>query len=95
MYRVFRSKDFEKSYERIKRSGKLKPQVVKSLTEAIDLLRNDQKLPLKYRDHQLRGEIAPYRECHLKGDLLLVYELRKNELILILADIGTHSYLDL
>jgi mRNA interferase YafQ len=94
MYSISRTKDFEKSYKRIKESGKLKLQARKRLEEAIDTLAQGEKLPSAYKDHQLRGELKDYRECHIKGDLLLVYQIRKEELLLVLVDMGTHSYLD-
>jgi len=92
MYLISRTNDFEKSYKKIQKSGRLKRQAKENLTEAIDILAQGKKLPPGYKDHQLRGELGPYRECHIKGDLLLVYQIRKNELLLILVDIGTHSY---
>ena len=92
MYLISRTKDFEKSYRKIKKSGKLKPQAKENLTEAINILAQGKELPAEYKDHQLRGELEPYRECHIKGDLLLIYQIRKKELLLILVDIGTHSY---
>jgi mRNA interferase YafQ len=94
MYFISRTKDFEKSYKKIKDSGKLKRQVRESLMEAIDMLARGEILPPGYKDHQLRGELKQYRECHIKGDLLLVYQIRKKELLLILVNIGTHSYFD-
>ncbi|MGB7958115.1 MAG: type II toxin-antitoxin system YafQ family toxin [Minisyncoccia bacterium] len=93
MYLIVRTKDFEKSYKKVKDSGTLKRQTIKNLTEAIEMLAQGKKLPAKYKDHQLRGELEQYRECHIKGDLLLVYQIRKKELLLVLVDIGTHSYL--
>jgi len=27
----------------------------------------------KYKDHQLKGNMREFRECHIKPDLLLVY----------------------
>ena len=93
MYLIIRTKDFEKSFKRIKRSGKLKKQTRDNLLEAINILASGQRLPHAYQDHQLGGELHEYRECHIKGDLLLVYQIRKRELLLVLVDIGTHSYL--
>ena len=95
MYRVFRTKDFEKSYKRVKNSGKLRPQTVQNLTEAISILITGNALPIAYKDHSLHGEMKQYRECHIKGDLLLIYQIKKEELLLILVEFGTHSYLDL
>lgn len=95
MYQIVRTKDFDKSYKRIQRSGTLKAKVKDSLLEVIALLASGKTLPSEYKDHQLSGELKKYRECHLKGDLLLVYQVRKSELLLILVDVGTHSYLNL
>ena len=95
MYYVIRTKDFEKSFRKIKHSGKLKSRVVENLTEVINLLIAGKKLPPGYKDHQLQGEMREYRECHIKGDLLLVYQIKKTELLLLLVEIGTHSYFDL
>ena len=93
MYLVTRKKDFEKSFKRIKRSGRLKKQAKDNLAEAIEILASGKNLPRGYDDHQLTGELQHYRECHIKGDLLLVYQIRHEELVLVLVDIGTHSYL--
>ncbi len=95
MFEIVRTKNFEKSYKRIKRSGKLKKRDVESIEEMLEILASNQRLPTSYRDHQLKGELQDYRECHIKGDLLLVYQIRKKELVLILLEIGTHSYLGL
>jgi len=46
----------------------------------------------KYRDHDLIGDWAGYRECHIKPDLLLIY--RKSDAdTLRLARFGSHSEL--
>ncbi len=33
------------------------------------------------------------RECHIQGDLLLVYKIEQGVLVLALLDIGSHAYL--
>ncbi len=93
MYHISRTKDFEKSYRKIKESGTLQKQAKDNLEMAIDLLAEGKSLPAKFKDHKLKGELGAYRECHIKGDLLLVYQIRKRELLLVLIDIGNHSYL--
>lgn len=93
MYRIARTKDFERSYKKLRKSGLLKAQARENLETAIDTLARGEKLPAKYRDHRLSGELKQYRECHIKGDLLLVYQVRDQELVLLLVDLGTHSYL--
>lgn len=43
------------------------------------------------RNHQLRGTLARLRECHVQSDVLLVYEVQDDVLILVLVDLGSHS----
>lgn len=55
-------------------------------------LTTDQLLDARYRDHDLSGDWAGYRECHIKPDLLLIY--RKSDAdTLRLARMGSHSEL--
>lgn len=44
------------------------------LLEIIELLTSDQPLLPNDRDHQLIGNLKDYRECHLGGDWLLIYQ---------------------
>jgi len=67
--------------------------------EAADLLKTDiarlcahESLPVSERDHQLEGKFHNCRECHIKPDLLLMYEIIDDK-ILILHDLGSHSEL--
>jgi mRNA interferase YafQ len=64
---------------------------LKTLDEVLRLLTNHQALPEKYRDHTLVGKWNPARECHIKPDVLLVYQIERKEKILILIRIGSHS----
>ena len=59
----------------------------------IDKLANGKKLDPKYRDHDLSGDYAGTRECHIEPDWLLVYEIRDDVLVLMLYRLGTHSEL--
>jgi mRNA interferase YafQ len=92
MYLLRTTKKFEKSIKKIKRSG-LKLKTHNEIEVVIDLLQSGKKLNQKYRDHQLTGDLKEYRECHIQSDLLLVYKIYNNELILVLVDIGSHSEL--
>jgi len=95
MYRLRKTKRFIKSYKKISLSGQWNNKIQKDLDKTIDLLLLDKQLPIKFRDHQLNGILSDYRECHIRGDLLLVYTILKDEIVLILVDIGSHSYLSL
>jgi mRNA interferase YafQ len=66
----------------------LKPVPVRSI---VLKLANGEILPARYRDHPLHGDKRGYRDCHIKGDWVLIYKIDKNILTLILAGTGTHS----
>ena len=60
---------------------------------AIEQLAQDIPLPLNWKDHQLKGDMKRFRECHIggTGNWLLVYEKRESEMILYLYGTGTHA----
>ena len=78
---------FKKDYKLMLKRG-AKPA---ALELVVDMLRNRQLLPEKYRDHELAGDYAGFRECHVQPDWLLVYRIEEDVLILTLARTGTHS----
>ena len=90
MYQAVFSSKYKKSLKKISKSGNFS---IKEIEKVINLLIIGKILPAKYWDHSLKGELSNYRECHIKGDLLLIYRIEKENLILILVDIGSHSQL--
>ncbi len=90
MYQVVASSQYKKSLKKIAKSGKFP---IKEIERVIDLLILGKILPVKYSDHELQGDLLGYRECHIKGDLLFIYKIEKQNLILVLVDIGSHSQL--
>ncbi len=90
MYRVRSTKKFVKSIRQLERGG-LKREVIEEIENVVSQLVAGEKLATNYRDHQLQGELSAYRECHIRGDLLLIYQIRDRELILVLIDVGSHS----
>ena len=95
MYKIRKTKNFLKSYRKIKLSGLWNSKIQKDLNLAINLISQRKLLPRNLKDHQLKGSYKEYRECHIKGDLLLVYQVFEKEFVLVLIDIGSHSYLSL
>jgi len=67
------------------RRGKLDEQ----LSQVVEIIASGESLPAKYRDHNLSGEWADRRECHIEPDWLLIYYVNDNDLIL--ERTGTHS----
>ncbi|MGL2784175.1 type II toxin-antitoxin system YafQ family toxin [Helicobacter pylori] len=55
------------------------------------ILRKKEPLPPPFKDHALKGVWKPFRECHIKPDVLLVYLVKDDELILL--RLGSHSEL--
>ncbi len=92
MHFIQTTKNYDRSYVKLLRSG-LKEKVIEDIACVINTLEKGNALDAKYRDHKLQGDYDGYRECHIKADLLLVYQIQEKQLILVLLDIGTHSYL--
>ncbi|MDP8185330.1 type II toxin-antitoxin system YafQ family toxin [Phocoenobacter skyensis] len=83
MLKIEKTETFEKDF---KKEGLISP-----LVDVLHYLINGKKLPVKYRDHALKGNYAIFRECHVKPDLLLVYYIENN--VLKLVRLASHSEL--
>lgn len=59
------------------------------LQNVIDILRIPAPLPAQNRDHNLSGNYAAYKECHITSDWLLIYRQTDKELLLYRT--GTHA----
>ena len=92
MYRIVRTKAFERSYRKLKQSG-IKEQIFNDIKSIIDTLALRKSLSPKHQDHKLAGYFDGYRECHVRPNLLLIYQIDHGNLILIVVDIGSHPYL--
>lgn len=92
MYKLVYTKGFSKSLRKIS-CGVGGKKIVKELTVLLDVLISGKKISENYKDHQLQGELKEYRECHIRGDILIVYKKEEGLLIITLVDIGSHSYL--
>ena len=79
---------FRKALKKLLRSGRFDRE---GLGAVIDTLANGKKLAISYDDHELSAELTGHRECHLKPDLLLIYRIENNNLVLVLVNLGSHS----
>lgn len=61
------------------------------LDEIIRLLINAEPLPPKNKDHNLSGDYAGCRECHITPDWLLIYSVDNGLNLLTLIRTGSHS----
>lgn len=61
------------------------------MTDIITKLASGVKLDPKNYDHDLTGNYTGCRECHITPDWLLIYQVKRTELVLVLTRTGTHS----
>ena len=61
------------------------------LDEVILTLREQKPLEPKHRDHDLSGDYAGFRECHIQPDWLLIYMIDGGNIIPTAFRTGTHS----
>ena len=76
---------FEKEVDVAKKRGKN----IDKLKEVMILLIQEKPLPIKNRNHKLRGDYLGYWECHIEPDWLLIYKKTKTHIIF--ARTGSHS----
>ena len=86
-----RSSAFRRDFKRVQASPRHR-DLPSLLSELVDLLAADRPFPQRHRDHALVGHWSGYRECHVKPDLLLVYEKIGTDR-LDLVRLGSHSEL--
>nr|WP_245544192.1 type II toxin-antitoxin system YafQ family toxin [Peptoniphilus timonensis] len=72
----------------MKKSGNFN---LEKLYEIVDKLAKGITLEERYRDYKLSGNYEGVRECHISPDWLLIYEIRDDELVLVLNRTGSHS----
>ena len=86
MLKIKYSSQFKKDFKKIRN---LPLAELKAISEVISTLEKNLTLDKKYKDHELSGNWAKFRECHIKPDLLLIYKVNADELQL--ARLGSHS----
>ncbi len=91
MRTIERSSAFKRDYKR-QAKGQHRAMLDDALKPVLVALATDQCLDSRYRDHDLSGDWAGYRECHVKPDLLLIYRKSDSD-TLRLARLGSHSAL--
>ena len=88
MYILKYSKSFKKD---LKKYAKHNSEAINELKKVLNLLISGKKLDGKYKNHCLKGQFKNCFECHVKPDVLLIYKIEKQELIIFLLRIGSHS----
>ena len=65
------TKQFQRDYKKIEKSGKN----IYLLQETLRKLINEEILDSTYHDHALHGGWKDCRDCHIQGDWILIYKL--------------------
>ena len=91
MREIERTSQFKRDYKR-ERKGRHRSTLDAILTAVISSLITDTPLEARYRDHPLTGDWSGYRDCHVKPDLVLIYE-KPDTSTLRLVRLGSHSEL--
>lgn len=81
------TKTFLKDTSKIKLSDKHFTRFVQYLS----LLSEGKELPPEAKDHALKGEWEDFREFHVSGDVLVIYQVEHETVKLV--RIGSHSQL--
>ncbi len=93
MRTIERTSRFKRDYKRESR-GRHRTYLDAILVPVLETLVNDRPLEPRHHDHALSGEWGDHRDCHLKPDLLLIYQ-KSGADILRLVRLGSHSELGL
>ena len=83
-----RTRQFCKDWECLRHSGRYDMKRLK--VAMLLLIATDGPLPAEYLDHPLAGDWKGFRECHVGGDFLLIYDLRDDGSI-VFTRTGTHA----
>ncbi len=87
------SNQFKKDYKR-ELKGRHRSSLNNDLFPIIEALAQDLALELRLRDHQLTGNWKDHRDCHIKPDLVLIYQ-KPDAQTIRLVRLGSHSELEL
>ena len=81
--------DFSNRYK--SQHKKLSIKDAQKVDMIIGRLAEGESLEPKYHDHALKGDYVGFRVCHIKPDLLLIYQRQDDKLILYCLNVGSHS----
>lgn len=82
---------FISDWKKLSHSGKHDMNILKEVMML--LIANDAPLSAEWKDHKLKGDSRHLRECHVKGDLVLVYRIEEvnDDGFITFVRAGTHS----
>lgn len=85
MLELVKTKEFKKDLKSLNK----KHYDFSKLFLILELLRKQQSIPNKYKNHYLKGNLQGYQELHVEKDILLIYRIIDDKLLL--SRLGTHN----
>ncbi len=93
MRKIERTSQFKRDYRR-ELKGRHRISMDAALVPVLVALANDQPLEPRFHDHALTGEWKDFRDCHVKPDLVLIYQKHESDTLRLIR-LGSHSELGL
>ena len=93
MRKIERTGQFKRDYKRETR-GQHRASLDGGLVPILVALADDQPLEPRHHNHALSGDWKDHRDCHVKPDLVLIYQKLDPD-TLRLVRLGSHSELGL
>jgi len=93
MRTIKQSSQFKRDLKR-EAKGPYRRALASDFVAIVATLADDLPLAEKYRDHALSGDWKDYRDCHVKPDLVLIYQ-KPDGHTLRLVRLGSHAELSL
>ena len=91
MRTIERTTQIRRDYKR-ELKGRYRATIDDELRALLTLLVQDEPLPERYQDHPLQGNWSGHRDCHVRPDLILIYQ-KVEPNILRLRRLGSHAEL--
>ncbi|WAC39177.1 type II toxin-antitoxin system YafQ family toxin [Pedobacter sp. SL55] len=90
MYKILPSNKFLKDAKLLQKRS---PKDLEILEEIVDILANygHKGLQPKHKAHKLSGNYSNYWECHVRPNLLLIWDENEVLMLIELVRTGTHS----
>lgn len=89
MLKLKTEKGFEKDIIELKKSGKYNDEIFNEIKSIIEKLQHNDPISQIYRRHKLVGDLKGYEALHIQGDLVMIFKIKDDELILVM--LGKHT----
>ncbi|KGE14432.1 type II toxin-antitoxin system YafQ family toxin [Sphingobacterium deserti] len=90
MFQIVASTKFLKDLKLLKKRSRADFDLLEAFITKLSISGHE-GVDKKHRPHKLKGEYSGYWECHVKPDLLLIWNENSEILLLELVRTGTHS----